>query len=45
MTRKIILPGLNGLTAYDLWEIYSGGIIKGTFSTRASAIAFSFFMA
>jgi membrane protein len=45
MTRKIILPGLNGLTAYDLWEIYSGGIIKGTFSSRASAIAFSFFMA
>jgi len=45
MTRKIILPGLNGLTAYDLWEIYSGGIIQGTFSTRASAIAFSFFMA
>lgn len=45
MTRKIILPGLDGLTAYDLWEIYSGGIIKGTFSTRASAIAFSFFMA
>lgn len=45
MTKKIILPGLNGLTAYDLWVIYSGGIIKGTFSTRASAIAFSFFMA
>jgi len=45
MTRKIILPGLDGLTAYDLWEIYSGGIIQGTFSTRASAIAFSFFMA
>lgn len=45
MTSKIILPGLNGLTAYDLWVIYSGGIIQGTFSTRASAIAFSFFMA
>ncbi len=42
---KIVLPGLDGLTFYDLWEIYSGGIIKGTFSTRASAIAFSFFMA
>lgn len=44
-TKKIILPGLDGLSFYDLWEIYSGGIIKGTFSTRASAIAFSFFMA
>lgn len=44
-TRSILLPGMDGLTAYDLWEIYSGGIIQGTFSTRASAIAFSFFMA
>lgn len=44
-TRRIILPGLDGLTVHDLWEIYSGGIIEGTFSTRASAIAFSFFMA
>lgn len=44
-TRSILLPGMDGLTAFDLWEIYSGGIIQGTFSTRASAIAFSFFMA
>ena len=44
-TRGMILPGFDGLSFYDLWEIYSGGIIKGTFSTRASAIAFSFFMA
>lgn len=44
-TKGIILPGFDGLSFYDLWEIYSGGIIKGTFSTRASAIAFSFFMA
>ena len=44
-TKGIILPGFDGLSLYDLWEIYSGGIIKGTFSTRASAIAFSFFMA
>lgn len=44
-TKSVILPGLDGLSLFDLWEIYSGGIIKGTFSTRASAIAFSFFMA
>ncbi|GGZ57852.1 YihY/virulence factor BrkB family protein [Mesonia mobilis] len=43
--KKIILPGLEGLSLYDLWEIYSVGIIKGTFSTRAGSIAFSFFMA
>lgn len=44
-TRKIILPGMEGLSLYNLWVIYWGGIIKGTFSTRASSIAFSFFMA
>lgn len=43
--KKIILPGFEGLSLYDFWEMYSIGIIKGTFSTRASAIAFSFFMA
>ncbi|TXK74728.1 YihY/virulence factor BrkB family protein [Mesonia sp. HuA40] len=43
--RSIKLPGLNGLSVYDLGELYALGIIKGTFSTRASSIAFSFFMA
>lgn len=44
-SKAIILPGLNGLSLYDLGEIYTVGIVNGTFSTRASAIAFSFFMA
>ncbi|MDT0647558.1 YihY/virulence factor BrkB family protein [Zunongwangia sp. F260] len=44
-TRNVKIPGSEGLTLYDLWILYSGGIVKGTFSTRASAIAFSFFMA
>ena len=43
--NSIVLPGLEGLSLHDLWVIYWGGIVKGTFSTRASAIAFSFFMA
>jgi membrane protein len=43
--NKVKLPGLGGLTLHDLWVIYSRGIIHGTFSTRAGAIAFSFFMA
>lgn len=45
VTSSIVLPGLGGLTLHDLWVIYTGGIIHGTFSTRASSIAFSFFMA
>lgn len=44
-SKAIILPGMEGLTFYDLLVIFLGGIVKGTFSTRASAIAFSFFMA
>jgi membrane protein len=43
--QTIKLPKLEGLTLYDLFRIYGFGIIKGTFSTRASSIAFSFFMA
>ncbi|MDN3593926.1 YihY/virulence factor BrkB family protein [Zunongwangia endophytica] len=44
-SSKIILPGTDGLSLHHLWDIYSSGIVQGTFSTRASAIAFSFFMA
>lgn len=45
LTKKVILPGLNGLSLYDLLEIYIIGIARGTFTTRAGSIAFSFFMA
>ena len=44
-TKKIAILGSGGLTLYDLWEIFSHGILKGLFPTRASAVAFSFFMA
>lgn len=45
MFKRIKLPGLEGLTFYDLLELYITGIVKGALTTRASAIAFSFFMA
>lgn len=45
ITKKINLPGFEGFTLYDLLETYIIGIAKGTFSSRAGAIAFSFFMA
>ncbi|PKG41172.1 YihY/virulence factor BrkB family protein [Psychroflexus sp. MES1-P1E] len=44
-SNQLKLPGLGGLTLYDLLSLYISGIIKGTFSTRAGSIAFSFFMA
>ena len=43
--KKIKLPGFSGYSLYDLLETYVLGIIEGTFSSRASSIAFSFFMA
>ncbi len=42
--KKLILPGFEGLSLYDLVEIYAIGIVKGTFSARASAISWSFFL-
>ncbi|NCT17746.1 MAG: ribonuclease BN [Flavobacteriaceae bacterium CG_4_8_14_3_um_filter_34_10] len=44
-SKRIILPGFEGLSLYDLLDTYVSGIAKGTFSSRASGIAFSFFMA
>jgi membrane protein len=43
--KRIKLLGLEGLSFYDLLELYITGIVKGALTTRASAIAFSFFMA
>lgn len=44
-SKKLTLPGMNGLSFYDLMELYILGIVRGTFTTRAGSIAFSFFMA
>ena len=43
--KRIKLPGLEGLSFYDLLELYVTGIVKGALTSRASSIAFSFFMA
>lgn len=43
--KRIKLPFLQGLSFYDLLELYFLGLFKGAFSYRAGAIAFSFFMA
>ncbi|WP_150451996.1 YihY/virulence factor BrkB family protein [Arenibacter lacus] len=45
LLKKIKLPGFEGLSSYDLLEMYILGIIRGAVSTRASAIAFSLFLA
>ena len=45
-TKNIKFKSLiEGMSLYDILELYVLGIFKGAFSYRASAIAFSFFMA
>lgn len=43
--KKIKIPGLAGMSLYDVLEMYTIGIVKGALTTRAGGIAFSFFMA
>jgi len=42
--RGIKIPGLQGLSLYDVLEMYIIGIAKGALATRAGAISYSFFM-
>lgn len=43
--KKVTFKKTEGLSLYDIMELYVIGIIEGAFTNRASAIAFSFFMA
>ncbi len=43
--KKIKIPGLEGMSLYDVIEMYIIGIVEGALTTRAGGIAFSFFMA
>ncbi|MBB4119234.1 membrane protein [Mesonia hippocampi] len=43
--KRVIIPGLEGLSLFEFLRIYFVGLVKGTFSTRAGSVAFSFFMA
>jgi len=43
--KKIKIPGLEGMSLYDVLEMYIIGIVEGALTTRAGGIAFSFFMA
>lgn len=45
LSRYVKLPGMMGITLYDLLGVYGKGIFEGTFSARASSIAYSFLLA
>ncbi len=43
--KAIKLPGFYGFSLYDLFEMFTIGIVKGALTSRAGSISFSFFMA
>jgi len=45
LAKKVKIPGLRGMSLYDVIEMYVIGIVKGALTSRAGGIAFSFFMA
>lgn len=45
LLKQMKLKAFEGLSFYDLLEMYVVGVVKGTLSSRASSIAFSLFMA
>ncbi|MDX1314664.1 MAG: YihY/virulence factor BrkB family protein [Eudoraea sp.] len=45
LLKKVRFSAMEGLSLYDIMEMYIIGIIQGTLSARASSIAFSLFLA
>lgn len=43
--NKVIIPGFEGMTLLDIIRAYVAGILQGALGSRASSIAYSFFMA
>jgi len=43
--KRFPVPGLEGMSFYDLLEMYFIGILKGALTSRAGGISYSFFMA
>ena len=43
LLKRIPIPGLSGMSLYDILEMYVRGIVRGAVTTRAGGIAFSFF--
>lgn len=45
ISKRIFLPGFEGMPLYDVAGFFWHGITKGALSMRASAVSFSFFLA
>ncbi len=45
LSKRIVLPGFDGLPIYDVIKFFITGIQKNSLTTRASSLAFRFFLA
>jgi membrane protein len=45
LSKKIVLPGFDGLPLYDVTIFFFRGLSEGYITSRASAISFNFFLA
>lgn len=45
VTRRVVLPGFDGMALYDVLAFFIRGLLNGAITTRASSIAFKFFVA
>jgi len=44
-TQKLIIPGFDGLSLYEVSMFFYKGLLEGAITTRASSLAFNFFLA
>lgn len=45
LTRRVIIPGFEGMPLYDVAKFFINGLFKSSVTVRASSISFSFFLA
>ena len=45
LSKKIVLPGFDGMPLYDVTVFFVKGLYEGYITSRASAISFNFFLA
>jgi membrane protein len=44
-TKRLIIPGFDGLSLYEVSMFFYKGLVNGALTTRASSLAFNFFLA
>lgn len=43
--KKMVLPGFSGMSMFDVMRFFIRGLMEGAITTRASSLAFNFFLA